>query len=86
MNHKVGESRKVSKIISETDVYLFADISGDFTPVHVNKVEAEKSLFGRQIAHGIPVGGLLSNVIGMQLPGPEVPEVCIHRRYGIGQG
>lgn len=70
MNYRVGESQEVSKTISETDVYLFAGISGDFNPVHVNKVEAERSLFGRQIAHGILVGGLLSNVIGMKLPGP----------------
>ena len=70
MNYKIGESREVSKTISETDVYLFAGISGDFNPVHVNRVEAEGSLFGKQIAHGILVGGLLSNVIGMKLPGP----------------
>ncbi len=70
MNYKIGESQEVSKTISETDVYLFAGISGDFNPVHVNRVEAEGSLFGKQIAHGILVGGLLSNVIGMKLPGP----------------
>ena len=38
--------------------------------MHVNRVEAERSLFGRQVAHGILVVGLLSNVIGMKLPGP----------------
>lgn len=70
MNYKIGESQEVSKTISETDVYLFAGISGDFNPVHMNKVEAGRSLFGKQIAHGILVGGLLSNVIGMKLPGP----------------
>jgi 3-hydroxybutyryl-CoA dehydratase len=70
MNYKIGESQEVSKTISETDVYLFAGISGDFNPVHMNKVEAGRSLFGKQIAHGILVGGLFSNVIGMKLPGP----------------
>ena len=60
MNYKIGESQEVSKTISETDVYLFAGISGDFNPVHMNKVEAGRSLFGKQIAHGILVGGLLS--------------------------
>lgn len=70
MAYKIGESKEVSKTISETDVYLFAGISGDFNPMHVNRVEAEGSLFGRQIAHGILVAGLLSNVIGMKLPGP----------------
>lgn len=70
MSYKVGESQKISKTISETDVYLFAGISGDFNPVHVNRVVAEESLFGKQIAHGILVGSFLSNVIGMKLPGP----------------
>ena len=70
MDYIVGEKAKVSKTISETDVYLFAGISGDFNPVHVNRVEAEGSMFKRQIAHGILVGSLVSNVIGMKLPGP----------------
>lgn len=70
MNYEIGQFEKVSKTISETDVYLFAGISGDFNPVHVNKIEAEESLFGKQIAHGILAGSLLSNVIGMKLPGP----------------
>lgn len=70
MSYKIGKAEQVSKTISETDVYVFAGISGDFNPMHVNKVAAEGSSFGRQIAHGILVGSLLSNVIGMKLPGP----------------
>ena len=65
----VGEKACVSKTISETDVYLFAGISGDFNSVHVNKIAAKESIYGKQIAHGLLVGGLLSNVIGMKLPG-----------------
>ncbi len=70
MKHQIGEKVQVSKTISETDVYLFAGISGDFNPVHVNKIEAEDSIFGKQVAHGFLVGSLLSNAIGMRLPGP----------------
>lgn len=69
MNYMIGERAEVSKTISESDVYLFAGICGDFNPIHINKVEAEGSAFGRRIAHGILVGSLLSNVIGMKLPG-----------------
>ena len=69
MQYIIGEKATVSKTISETDVYLFAGISGDFNPVHINKVEAAKSMFGKQIVHGILVGSLISNVIGMKLPG-----------------
>ena len=43
----VGQKVEVSKTISETDVYLFAGITGDFNDYHVNKVEAEKSVFGK---------------------------------------
>ena len=49
---------------------MFAGISGDFNPVHVNRVKAADSAFGKQIAHGMLVGSLLSNAIGMKLPGP----------------
>lgn len=70
MKYKIGDKQKVSKSISETDVYLFAGISGDFNPVHVNKVFAGQSIFHERIAHGFLVGSLLSNVIGTRLPGP----------------
>lgn len=40
MKYYIGQNASFSKTISETDVYLFAGISGDFNPVHVNKVEA----------------------------------------------
>ena len=70
MGYQMGEKEAVSKTISETDVYLFAGISGDFNPVHVNKIAAELSPFTKQIVHGFLVGSLLSNVIGMKLPGP----------------
>lgn len=65
----VGDYAEVSKTISESDIVLFAGLSGDFNPVHVNCVEAKKSIFGKQIAHGFLVGGLISNCIGMKLPG-----------------
>ena len=48
---------------------MFAGISGDFNPVHINKIEAEKSVFGKQIVHGFLVGSFISNTIGMKLPG-----------------
>lgn len=70
MQYLIGEKAEAAKTITETDVYLFAGISGDFNPVHINKVEAEGSLFGKQIAHGILISSLISNVIGMKLPGP----------------
>lgn len=65
----VGESASFSKTITETDVYGFAGIIGDFNSVHVNKVEAQKSIFGDRVAHGMLVGSLISTVLGTKLPG-----------------
>lgn len=67
---EVGMSAQFSKTITEGDVYGFAGITGDFNPAHINKEYAEKSQFGERIAHGMLSAGLISAVIGMQLPGP----------------
>ncbi len=69
-SYVIGETAKVSKTISESDVYLFAEITGDFNPIHIDKVAAESSVFGERIVHGILVTGLISSVIGLIYPGP----------------
>lgn len=67
---KIGDSSSFTKTITETDVYNFAGISGDFNPAHINAEEAKKGIFGQRIAHGMLSASLISTVIGMQLPGP----------------
>ena len=67
---QVGEKAKVTKTISEADVYAFAGITGDFNPLHVDAEFARRSRFGERIAHGMLTAGLISAVLGMQLPGP----------------
>lgn len=69
-NYTVGTTEKFTKTISESDVYLFAGITGDMNPVHINAVEAGKSPFQGRIVHGVLLLGFVSNVIGMKLPGP----------------
>ena len=69
MDYKIGKKETFSKTISESDIYLFAGITGDMNPVHINK-EPYNNIFGERIAHGILVAGFISNVIGMKLPGP----------------
>jgi 3-hydroxybutyryl-CoA dehydratase len=66
----LGERARVEKTISEADVYLYAGITGDLNPAHVNAVEAEKGLFKKRVAHGMLTAGLISAVLGTQLPGP----------------
>ncbi len=66
----VGQSAEWAKTVTEADVVLYAGITGDFNPVHVNAVEAERSRFGGRIAHGMLSAGFISAVIAMRLPGP----------------
>lgn len=66
----VGDKACVEKTISESDVYLFAGITGDLNPAHVNEEAMKKSKFGGRIAHGMLSAGFISAVLGMQLPGP----------------
>jgi len=66
----IGDKASFQKTISETDVYLYAGITGDLNPAHINQVEAEATMFQGRIAHGMLTAGLVSAVLGMQLPGP----------------
>ena len=66
----IGDRASVEKTISETDVYLFAGITGDLNPAHVNEEAMRKSKFGGRIAHGMLSAGFISAVLGMHLPGP----------------
>lgn len=68
--NRIGEKAEFSKTISESDVYLFAGITGDMNSVHINDLEAEQSFAGKRIVHGALLSGFISGVIGMQLPGP----------------
>ena len=65
----LGDSAEFSKTFSEADVYLYAGISGDFNPAHVNETYARNTYFKTRIAHGMLPAGLISAVIGTQLPG-----------------
>lgn len=66
----VGQKASVAKTISESDVYLFAGITGDLNPAHVNEEYAKGTHFKKRIAHGILSAGLISAVCGTKMPGP----------------
>lgn len=67
---KVGDSSEFSKTIGESDVYMFAGITGDLNPFHVNEAYSKKTFFKGRIAHGMLLAGFISTVVGCQLPGP----------------
>lgn len=66
---KIGDSASFSKTITDSDVKMFAGITGDFNPVHINKEFAKETMFKDRIAHGMLVASLFSTVLGTQLPG-----------------
>lgn len=66
---KIGMSESVTKTITAKDVEMFAEISLDKNPVHIDEEYAAKSIFKTRIAHGILTSGLISAVLGTKLPG-----------------
>ena len=59
-----------AKTVTEADIVMFAGISGDFNPLHLNREFSEKTHFGGTIAHGMLTASLISTVVGTKLPGP----------------
>jgi 3-hydroxybutyryl-CoA dehydratase len=78
---QVGMKASFSKTITETDVYLFAGISGDFNPMHVNEEFARLTPFGRRIAHGALPQCLIAPVLGTKLPGLGTIALEIKTRF-----
>jgi len=78
----VGDAHRVSKTIGESDVYLFAGITGDLYPIHVNEEFARGTRFKARIAHGALAVGMMSAAIGglsLRVPPPGVVSV----RYDV---
>lgn len=65
----VGQEAEATRRFTMEEVRQFARLSGDDNPLHVNEEYAEKGRFGRCVVHGILVSGLISGVLGTQLPG-----------------
>ena len=66
---KVGDKASYTKVISEEDVNIFAGITNDKNPIHLDEKFAADSMFGQRIAHGMLVASLFSGLIGMEVPG-----------------
>jgi 3-hydroxybutyryl-CoA dehydratase len=66
---KVGDSAEYAKTITEADILMFAAVSGDDNPVHINQEYAETTPFAGRIAHGMLTASLISTVVGTRLPG-----------------
>lgn len=66
---QLGQSASFTKTITNKDVLLFAEISGDDNPVHVDEAYAQTTMFKGRIVHGALVSSLFSKILGTQLPG-----------------
>jgi len=65
-----GMTALYAKTVTDADVVLFAGISGDVNPVHLNQEFADRTMFRGRIAHGMLTASFISTVIGTKLPGP----------------
>jgi 3-hydroxybutyryl-CoA dehydratase len=75
----IGRTVTVSKTVSESDVYLFAGLTGDLSPNHVDEEYMKKTRYGRRIAHGALAIGLMSNASTRILEG--VPGTVVSYGY-----
>ncbi|HCF78866.1 MAG TPA: enoyl-CoA hydratase, partial [Glaciecola sp.] len=84
----VGDSAELVRVLQPKDIELFAVMSGDINPAHVDLEYAQSDIFHKVIAHGMWGGALISAVLGTQLPGPGT--IYLHqsldfiRPVGIG--
>ena len=67
---KVGDKAVISRIVGDADIQLFAEISGDHNPVHLDEAYAATTRFKRRIAHGMLSAAFISATLGTTLPGP----------------
>jgi 3-hydroxybutyryl-CoA dehydratase len=70
MNLKIGDSATRTKTITDADIRNFAAATGDMNPVHLDDDYATRTRFGKRIAHGMLTGGIISAILGNDLPGP----------------
>lgn len=67
---KIGDEAKLTHVLNKRDIQLFAIMSGDVNPAHVNPEYAKNDIFHAIVGHGMWTGALISTVLGTKLPGP----------------
>lgn len=78
---KPGMSESFTKTVSERDVELFGEVSGDVNPVHFDEGFASKTIFKGRIAHGVLSASYISTVLGMKMPGPGTIFMSVTCRF-----
>jgi len=78
---KVGLTASFGRTVTEADIVLFAGVSGDTNPIHINQEYAATTMFKGRIAHGILSAAFISCVLGTKLPGPGAVYVAQSLRF-----
>jgi len=67
---EIGQQSSLERTLTQRDILLFAGVSGDINPIHLDPEFAKSTFFGKVIAHGMWSGIFVSTILGTQLPGP----------------
>ncbi len=78
---EVGQSFSFTRTLSQEEVRLFADVTGDDNPIHVDPAYAAQTRFGAPIVHGVLLMGIISKVLGRDFPGPGSIAVSLSCRF-----
>lgn len=65
----IGDAASVERTIRAEDVRTFAEVSGDYSPLHVDDTYVRTTVFGKRVVHGAFISSLVSQLVGMRLPG-----------------
>ena len=78
---EIGMAHETVHTITENDIQRFAEVSGDYNPLHMNEEFAAKTVFGRRIAHGALTASYISGILGNNLPGPGAIFIGLSMRF-----
>lgn len=78
---EVGQSNVIHRTITAEDVQMFADLSGDDNPIHIDEEAASETRFGKPIVHGVFLLGIISKALGRDFPGPGCVAVSLSARF-----
>jgi acyl dehydratase len=77
----VGDGFTWSRVLTMNDVRLFAEVTGDDNPIHIDEEAGRQSRFGKPVVHGVYVLGLASKVLGRDFPGPGSIAVSLSAKF-----
>lgn len=78
---EIGQIAEITRKVSERDIDLFAEVSGDYNPLHMDEEYAKTTVFGERIAHGALTASYVSSILGNELPGPGSVFISLSMKF-----